>query len=149
MKKILALMLSLCLIGGILTACGEETEVTDAELIGTWVSDYFDTGYIFNEDYTGTDTFFDLSFTYTAEEGTIIITYDEEIWGTVEYTYEITDDELTMTRVSSDDDDDPDPYTYTRESTEAEEETEEETTEEESEEESAAGDETESSEDTE
>ena len=117
MKKTLALILSLCLITAMLAGCGKKSsdEAADDTLAGTWVYGDFDTGYIFNTDLTGTDTFFDLTFTYTAEDGTLTITYDSELYGSVSYTYEVTDTTLTMTRISDDDSEEPDSYTYTRE----------------------------------
>ena len=125
MKKILTFILTLCLITGILSGCGRSEEAAaDQDLIGTWVWGDYDTGYIFETDMTGTDTFFDLGFTYTAEDGTLTITYDAELYGSVSYTYEISGDTLTMTRVSSDESEEPDSYTYIREGSEAEEETE-------------------------
>lgn len=117
MKKILALMLAVCLCMSALTACGREEEDTenDTEIIGTWSEDYFDSGYIFNEDLTGTDTFWELTFTYTACDGTVTISYDEEIWGSVSYTYVINGDYLTMTRISEEESgDDISSYTYTK-----------------------------------
>ena len=121
MKKILAFMLSLCLITGILSGCGKSAEgAADPDLTGTWVYGDYDTGYIFESDLSGTDTFFDLGFTYTAEDGTLTITYDAELYGSVSYTYEISGDTLTMTRISDDESEEPDSYTYIREGSEAE-----------------------------
>ena len=131
MKRILILMLSASLCLGMLTACGKEDEVieNDTGIIGTWSEDFFDSGYIFNEDLTGTDTFWDLTFTYTAYDGTVTISYDEEIWGSASYTYVINGEYLTMTRVSEEESgEDISSYTYTKvveEETESEAETEE------------------------
>lgn len=117
MKRILILMLSASLCLGMLTACGKEDEVieNDTGIIGTWSEDFFDSGYIFNEDLTGTDTFWDLTFTYTAYDGTVTISYDEEIWGSASYTYVINGEYLTMTRVSEEESgEDITSYTYTK-----------------------------------
>lgn len=120
MKKFLALMLSLCIFTALLTGCGNSEETAaDENLLGTWVYGEYDTGWIFNSDSTGTDTFFDLAFTYTVSDGTLTITYDEEVWGSVSYTYEITGDSLVMTRISDDSGEEPDSYTYVREGTQA------------------------------
>ena len=111
-------MLSLALCIGILAGCGSKEEVViedDTEVIGTWSEDFFDSGYIFNEDLTGTDTFWDLTFTYTAQEGIITITYDDEIWGSVSYEYMVNGEYLTMTRVSEvESGEDVSSYTYTK-----------------------------------
>lgn len=118
MKRFLALMLSLALCIGVLAGCGSKEEVViedDTEVIGTWSEDFFDSGYIFNEDLTGTDTFWDLTFTYTAQEGIITITYDDEIWGSVSYEYVVNGEYLTMTRVSEvESGEDVSSYTYTK-----------------------------------
>lgn len=117
MKKITAILLSLCLVVAVFTACGQEEEIieNDTAVVGTWSEEYFDSGYIFNEDLTGTDTFWDLTFTYTAYDGTITITYDDEIWGSVAYTYTVTGDTLTMTRESTEEGEEPTSYSYTKE----------------------------------
>ena len=118
MKRFLALLLSLALCIGVLAGCGSKEEVViedDTEVIGTWSEDFFDSGYIFNEDLTGTDTFWDLTFTYTAREGIITITYDDEIWGSVSYEYVVNGEYLTMTRVSEvESGEDVSSYTYTK-----------------------------------
>lgn len=113
MKKITALILALCLACMALTACGsDDTVQSDAAVVGTWAEDFFDSGYIFNEDLTGTDTFWDMTFTYIASDGIITITYDEEVWGKADYTYSISGDSLTMQRIS--DDEETQAYTYTK-----------------------------------
>lgn len=111
-------MLSLALCIGVLAGCGSKEEVViedDTEVVGTWSEDFFDSGYIFNEDLTGTDTFWNLTFTYTAQEGIITITYDDEIWGSVSYEYVINGEYLTMTRITEvESGEDVSSYTYTK-----------------------------------
>lgn len=141
MKKFSAFMLGLCLFAGLLSGCGSSEEAADEALLGTWVWGDYDTGYIFNSDLSGTDTFFDLGFTYTTDDGTLTITYDAELYGSVSYTYEVNEDTLTMTRISSDDSEEPDSYTYIREGSDAQAETESETEEETSSDESGESDE--------
>lgn len=119
MKKLTALIIALCLTCVTLTACGGDEPVqSDSALVGTWSEDYFDSGYIFNADLTGTDTFWDLTFTYTAGDGIITITYDEDPWGKADYTYSISGDSLTMQRIS--DDEETQAYTYTKVTDQAE-----------------------------
>lgn len=112
MKKILAVMISMILCVGLLAGCGEkkpEEETTpeiinDAAVVGTWSEDYFDSGYTFNDDGTGRDTFWDLPFTYTANEGVITITYDDTTYGIDKYSYSVDESgtHITLTRQSND-----------------------------------------------
>ena len=101
----------LCLSALLLTGCGEpkqEEETTpsvqenDAAVVGTWSEDAFDSGYTFNSDGTGRDTFWDLSFTYTAHDGVITITYDDDTYGIDKYTYSVDETSLSMTRQGGD-----------------------------------------------
>lgn len=148
MKRFLALMLGLALCIGVLSGCGSKEEVViedDTEVIGTWSEDFFDSGYIFNEDLTGTDTFWDLTFTYTAQEGIITITYDDEIWGSVSYEYVVNGEYLTMTRISEvESGEDVSSYTYTKVT---EEETEEDDASDKSDESDESGDDEDTAED--
>ena len=148
MKRFLALMLGLALCIGVLAGCGSKEEVViedDTEVIGTWSEDFFDSGYIFNEDLTGTDTFWDLTFTYTAQEGIITITYDDEIWGSVSYEYVVNGEYLTMTRISEvESGEDVSSYTYTKVT---EEETEEDDASDKSDESDESGDDEDTAED--
>ena len=110
MRKLAAVIVSLVLCAALLAGCGDskkEEETTpaaesDAAVLGTWSEDYFDSGYTFNEDGTGRDTFWDLPFTYTAYDGVITITYDDETYGVDKYTYTVLDSSITMTRQSGD-----------------------------------------------
>lgn len=112
MKKITAVLLSVFLCAFVLAGCGsqpKEEETTtqienDAAVLGTWSEDYFDSGYTFNSDGTGMDTFWQLSFTYTALDGVITITYDDTTYGTDKYNYSVdeTGSSITMTRQGED-----------------------------------------------
>lgn len=106
MKK-LALSISILIIvlAG-LTACNAGKAATppedlDSALFGTWIEDYFQSGYIFNEDGTGEDTFWDLPFTYTAKDGLISVKYDDEMWGIANYSYVLEEDTLSLQQSGS------------------------------------------------
>lgn len=108
------------------TACGkEEPEETTAEsvaavndpaLLGTWAESVFDSGFIFNADGTGKDTFWDLTFTYTASNGIMVLYYDSEIYGASNYKYATDGYELTMTRTDTET---ADTFVYTKVGVEA------------------------------
>ena len=110
MKKFSVLALCIILTITLFTGCSlfkkeEETEpapVMDEAVFGTWSEDYFDSGFTFLRDMTGKDTFWDLSFTYTAYDGIITITYDDETYAQAKYTYSVSGDTITMTRQSDD-----------------------------------------------
>ena len=119
MKRLTAVILCLMLCGTLLAGCGigqkKEEETTtaaenDAAVLGTWSEDYFDSGYIFNSDGTGRDMFWDLSFTYTALDGVLTITYDDSTYGIDKYSYSATETSLTLDRQSSE----RISYTYTK-----------------------------------
>jgi len=109
-----AVVIILCVLGISalsLTGCGaakQEEETTpevqenDAAVVGTWGEDAFDSGYTFNSDGTGRDTFWDLSFTYTANAGTMTITYDDNTYGVDKYSYSVDESSLSMTRQGGD-----------------------------------------------
>lgn len=89
------------------TSSVEENIPLDSNIVGTW--NYVDAtgnpqpemkGWIFNEDKTGVDTVFDLSFTYETIDGYVELCYDDETLGIIEtrYKYTIKDALLTMTR---------------------------------------------------
>ena len=108
MKKITILFACFILAAALLCACASEEaepKVNDTEIVGTWEEDFFDSGYIFNSDGTGTDTFWNLTFTYTAYDGELTLIYDDEMWGASTYTYTISGKELTMHRTDEDADD--------------------------------------------
>lgn len=113
MKKITAIILCLIICIAFAAGCGSKQQETTAEetatapdesLYGTWKEDYFDSGYVFNSDGTGEDTFWELPFTYTTEEGgTLLITFTDEMWGSTTYSYEVNGDTLTMQQEDSSD----------------------------------------------
>ena len=117
MKKWIAIIVCLVMCAVFMSGCGtqKEEETTPAQendpaVVGTWSEDYFDSGYTFNEDGTGRDTFWDLPFTYTAYDGVITIKYEDETYGLDKYTYSVTDNSITMTRQAED----GKSFTYTR-----------------------------------
>lgn len=121
-RNLIILSLSLCLCVVLLAGCGaskpeEETTIAadqnDTAVVGTWSEPDFDSGYVFNSDLTGRDTYWDgLTFTYTAYNGVITITYDDEKYAVDRYSYTIDGDALSMTRIS--DSGDGKAFTYTR-----------------------------------
>ncbi len=122
MKKIIAVMACVLLSAVLLCSCGSEepkeetTAANDAAVVGTWTEEFFDSGFIFNADGTGTDTFWDLTFTYTAVEGNLMLIYDTELYGASNYTYSVSGNQLTMTRIDTEE---TDTITYTKAGTEA------------------------------
>ena len=124
MKKIL--LTAICLMMLSLALCGcakdedgsqDQNQSTDdtsslmSALEGCWQEDAFDSGYIFKADGTGTDTFWDLTFTYSiSKDGTLSLDYDSEQYGISNYTFTVSGDELTMTRI--DEGEDTQPFTY-------------------------------------
>lgn len=119
MKKIFLLIMMILLFGVAAAGCGnsakeetteeETTTAPDESLYGTWSESYFDSGYEFNSDGTGSDTFWDLPFTYTTEDGKLTLTFDDEMWGVAEYSYSVSGDTLSMQQKGSED-----TYDYTR-----------------------------------
>ncbi len=107
-KKIVLILLSLILCACALMACEGQNKSKansqgslDSELVGTWHEDMYDSGYIFNADGTGTDTFWDLEFTYTIlGTGKLHIVYKEETCGETDYVYAIENKTLKMTLAS-------------------------------------------------
>lgn len=120
MKKRIALLIVLCLFTLLLAGCGEkktEEEPTipvenDAAVVGTWSEPDFESGYVFNTDLTGRDTYWDLPFTYTAYNGVITITYEDEKYGQDRYSYTADETTLSMTRIS--DGGDAKAFSYTK-----------------------------------
>ena len=121
MKKKIITIICLCLCMGLLPGCGgqkqeEETtvaaEANDTAVIGTWSEPDFESGYIFNSDLTGKDTYWDLTFTYTAYDGVVTITYDDDTYATDRYSYTVDESGLTMTRITEKGDSQA--FTYTR-----------------------------------
>lgn len=105
MKKIFAVLLSILMVTVCLAACGKkeeeptETLANDPMIIGTWMEDYWDSGYTFREDGTGKDIFWSQDFTFTAVEGSLKISYVEGLWAEKEFTYTIEGNVLTLTEV--------------------------------------------------
>lgn len=110
MKKIIVLIAGVAMCAALLAGCGakkeEETEAAvenDAAVVGTWMENDFDSGYVFNSDGTGKDIYWDKTFIYTAHDGTIVITYDDKTYAEDKYSYSITDDgRLSMARSTGD-----------------------------------------------
>ena len=107
----LFIVLILCVCTLLFAGCGaqqKEEETTpavqenDSSVTGTWSEDVFDSGYVFNSDGTGRDTFWDLSFTYTAYDGVMTITYDDDTYGVDRYQYSADETTLSMTRQGGD-----------------------------------------------
>lgn len=105
MKKFLVLML--CILMGVLciAGCGakkeEENQVqeNDPQILGTWMEDYWDSGYEFREDGTGSDVFWNQEFTYTAVDGNLEIAYTEGLWAEKKFTYSIFENTLTLNEI--------------------------------------------------
>ena len=118
MKKITMMIICAFVCAALLTGCGskkaeEETTTAvqnDEAVVGTWTENEFDSGYTFNSDGTGKNIFWDLTFTYTAVDGLITITYDDDSYATDKFNYAVTDSEIVLTRQS----DSSKSYTYTR-----------------------------------
>ncbi|MBO4834715.1 MAG: hypothetical protein J5483_01255 [Lachnospiraceae bacterium] len=116
MKK--AVVLFVCLIGSIAILAGcrkgpAKDAVLDDAIFGTWNQITEDgsasledlgipSGYTFNEDGTGTDLFWDLSFKYQTDQGILYLDYDDVSCDDSDYTYVIDGDVITMTRNAKD-----------------------------------------------
>ncbi|MBR3308592.1 MAG: hypothetical protein IKG00_01635 [Lachnospiraceae bacterium] len=106
MKKVFAIILSMLVLGLALTACGKkeeapvETLANDTAIVGTWMEDYWDSGYTFNADGTGKDIFWSQDFTYTALDGNLTISYVEGLWAEKDFTYTVAGNVLTLTEVT-------------------------------------------------
>ena len=116
MKK--AAVLFACIIGSIVILAGckkgpGKDAVLDPEIFGTWNQITEDgsasledlgipSGYSFNEDGTGTDLFWALSFTYQTDQGILYLDYDDVSCDDSDYTYSIDGNVITMTRNAKD-----------------------------------------------
>lgn len=116
MKK--AAVIFVCLIAGIaiLAGCSKgpgKDAVLDEAIFGTWNQITEDgsasledlgipAGYTFNEDGTGVDLFWALSFTYQTDQGILYLDYDDVSCDDSDYTYTIDGDVITMTRNAKD-----------------------------------------------
>ena len=104
--------------GILITGCSlgkKEEETTaaipnDEAVVGTWTEDYFDSGYTFAADGTGVNVFWDLAFTYTAHDGTITITYEDETYSPETFSYYVEGNTLVLTGRSGTNDS----FTYTK-----------------------------------
>lgn len=106
MKRFLIVAIAMVMCVLCLAACGKKEEEpvesivpVDEELLGTWMESYWDSGYVFNEDGTGKDIFWSQDFHYKAENGNLLIAYDEGLWAEKEFTYVISGTTLTLTEV--------------------------------------------------
>ena len=106
MKKIALLFACIILAVSMLAGCGakepEPEKTNDTAIVGNWKEDYFESGFVFNADGTGTDTFWDLTFTYTAYDGELTLIYDDELYGASQYDYTISGSKLSLTRKDTD-----------------------------------------------
>ncbi len=108
MKKVLIMILCAVLCISCFAACGKEEEIeeetvpNDVEIVGTWKESYWDSGYTFNEDGTGSDIFWDEEFTYTAIEGDLVLTFTSGLYKDKVFTYTISGNTLTLTKVITD-----------------------------------------------
>lgn len=121
MKKLVTAAICITMSAILLAGCsggrGKKTDADDeaakARLVGEWEQISEDgspslpemgipSGYIFEQDNTGLDTFWDLSFRYTVSGDTIHIAYDDSIADETDYEYTIKDGVLTMTRTNDD-----------------------------------------------
>ena len=116
LKKFIAALLVALLCIACLAGCKKEEPkptYNDNAIWGTWSEDFFDSGYIFNDDGTGFDTFWNLSFTYTADGERLCLIYDDELWGESDYSYTISGNTLTMIR-EVEEGETADEFVYTR-----------------------------------
>lgn len=126
MKKFLVFVIAGLVLGAFCFAgCSKKEEEpeteppVDEEIVGTWMEDYWDSGYTFAEDGTGTDIFWSQPFHFEAVDGNLKITYDEGLWAEKEFTYVVSGNSLTLTEVINDPANDsasPGSWTYTKKS---------------------------------
>lgn len=122
MRKVIPIIICVLLCVGLLTACGskqpEGSGNMDAmayreQLVGTWnqISDDgspslpdmgIPSAYVFNIDGTGLDTFWNMSFKYTADGEILHISYDDSLGEDWDYKYVIEGDVISMTRMDDD-----------------------------------------------
>jgi len=113
MKKVLSVVLVICLAASLFSGCAALTgKMNEAKLVGTWENKVdlgffgvsYDKTYIFNDDGTGSmpvldgSISLDINFTYTVEENTLTIVTDSENYSkTLVYTMAFEEDTLTLT----------------------------------------------------
>lgn len=108
MKKILLVIFCAVLCISCFAACGKkndeevETIPNDPEIVGTWKESYWDSGYTFHEDGTGSDVFWEEDFTYTAIDGELDLTFTSGLYKDKKFTYSISGNTLTLTKVITD-----------------------------------------------
>jgi len=106
MKKTFSILLVICMLCGILAACGSdndepettqtpETTSAPVTIVGTWEYGSMDCAYIFKEDGTGAYRFSgaDMPFTYTDDGTSLTIQYENATVPNV-FKYTITDNVL-------------------------------------------------------
>lgn len=119
MKRLIIVILGMILCIGLFAGCGKQEPTGSGnsqarelrkELSGSWIQISGDegpslpemgipSGYVFYLDGTGIDTFWDMTFTYSADGEKMHIAYDDSIGEDWDYLYTIEGDRLTMTRV--------------------------------------------------
>lgn len=102
MKKALILILCLILSASFITACGQKEEAQepvpiDETIVGRWVEDYWDSGYVFNAEGTGEDIFWGQTFHFTTQDGRLTIKYDEGTWADKVFSYSVNGNILSLT----------------------------------------------------
>ena len=122
MTKIISFIICLILCGGLIAGCGgpapggsgnDEAARLKNEISGTWNQITEDgtpslpemgipSGYVFYQDGTGLDTFWDMPFHYTIGSEKLHIAYDDSLGEDWDYEYSIEGDVLTLTRVDDD-----------------------------------------------
>lgn len=105
MKKGLIILFSMLLCVFCFAGCGKkepeepETIEYDKAVIGTWMESYWDSGYTFREDMTGKDIYWDQEFTYTALDGTLILTFTDGVWADKTFSYTVDGNVLRLTEI--------------------------------------------------
>lgn len=121
MKKKIAAIICVLLVSALAAGCGAkpqgsgsvEAKAIRSELAGNWSQITEDgtpslpemgipSGYVFYQDGTGMDTFWNMSFHYSVEEEKLHIAYDDSLGEEWDYRYEIKGDKLTLTRLDND-----------------------------------------------
>lgn len=99
MKKLICMLMALCLLCCGLVACGGEEEKAPEKvtIVGTWDYGSMDCAYIFNADGTGAYRFggADMPFTYTDDGKTVTIQYENSDAPNV-FNYTIDGDKLSI-----------------------------------------------------
>lgn len=82
MKKLLCILLVVCMLTGVLAACGDEGKTSGTKetvtIVGTWEYSAMNCAYTFNADGTGAYSFSgsELPFTYTDDGSKVVIQYE-------------------------------------------------------------------------